>query len=110
MSACARGDRPDDTAPRRSRPWRPISRLGACRAHNEAVGIANDALGGYHETLTRLWIHAIALHHAAHSRASLADSFALLLHSPLAGSHPTALPWSGERPQGAVAALAVRNA
>lgn len=54
------------------------------RSHNEAVGITNDAGSGYHETLTRLWIHAIAVHHAGHPRASLADSFALLLHSPLA--------------------------
>jgi hypothetical protein len=67
------------------------------RSHNEAVGIANDAGGGYHETLTRLWIHAIAVHHAAHPRASLADSFTLLLHSPLASPHWPQRHYSPER-------------
>jgi hypothetical protein len=57
------------------------------RAHNEAVGIANTADSGYHETLTRLWVHAIAAHHAAHPGASLVDSFALLLRTPLASPH-----------------------
>lgn len=57
------------------------------RAHNKAVGIDNTADSGYHETLTRLWVQAIAAHHAAHPRASLADSFTLLLHTPLASPH-----------------------
>jgi hypothetical protein len=30
------------------------------RTYNEAVGTANTATSGYHETLTRMWINALA--------------------------------------------------
>jgi hypothetical protein len=30
------------------------------RAYNEAVGTANTATGGYHETLTRFWLRVLA--------------------------------------------------
>lgn len=54
------------------------------RAHNAAAGIGNDADNGYHETLTRFWLRALAAHEAAHPQATTAGSLALLLRSPLA--------------------------
>jgi hypothetical protein len=56
-------------------------RICAC---NEAVGTANTDSSGYHETLTRLFLHSIAAHMFAHRSESLASSLALLLQSPLA--------------------------
>lgn len=38
--------------------WRTMRR--GIRAYNEAVGTANTATSGYHETLTRLWAGVIA--------------------------------------------------
>ena len=54
------------------------------RAYNEAVGTANTDSSGYHETMTRLFLHGIAAHILAHSSESLPSSLALLLQSPLA--------------------------
>lgn len=54
------------------------------RAYNEAVGTANSDTGGYHETLTRLFLRGISEHIAAHSSESLPSSLTLLLQSPLA--------------------------
>lgn len=54
------------------------------RAHNEAVGTANTDHGGYHETLTRLFLRGIAAHLAEHGGGELPASVALLLRSPLA--------------------------
>ena len=56
------------------------------RAYNESVGTANTDDGGYHETLTTLFLRGIARHRAVHADASLAESLALLLQSPLASS------------------------
>jgi hypothetical protein len=56
------------------------------RAHNESVGTANTDSGGYHETLTALFLHGIAWHRAAHPEATLAESLTLLLQSPLSSS------------------------
>jgi hypothetical protein len=75
-----------------------LGQLRRCiRAHNEAVGIVNDDAGGYHETLTRLWLRAIAAHHAAHGALSLADSLAALLRSPLAAPQWPLRHYSPER-------------
>ncbi len=54
------------------------------RAYNNAVGTANTDSSGYHETMTRLFLHGIAAHMLAHSGESLPSSLALLLKSPLA--------------------------
>jgi hypothetical protein len=54
------------------------------RSYNEAVGTANTDSGGYHETLTRLFLRGIAAHILAHSSEALPSSLALLLQSPLA--------------------------
>ncbi len=53
------------------------------RAYNEAVGTPNSDTGGYHETLTRLFVRGIAAHQAGHGAESLAESLARLLRSPL---------------------------
>lgn len=56
------------------------------RAYNLAVGTANTDHSGYHETLTRLYLNAIAAHLARHGTASFPRALALLLESPLARS------------------------
>jgi hypothetical protein len=40
------------------------------RAYNEAVGTVNSDHGGYHESLTRLYLRGIAAHRAAHPAPS----------------------------------------
>lgn len=54
------------------------------RDYNMASGTANSSHSGYHETLTRLFLHGIALHIQAHKGEPLPRSLALLLQSPLA--------------------------
>ena len=54
------------------------------RAYNEAVGTANTDSGGYHETLTRLFLRGISGHISVHGGDPLPRSLALLLQSPLA--------------------------
>jgi hypothetical protein len=54
------------------------------RGFNEAVGTANTDNSGYHETLTRLFLHGIAAHIIANPNESLPSSLAILLQSPLA--------------------------
>jgi hypothetical protein len=56
------------------------------RAHNESVGTANTDDSGYHETITRLYLDAIAAHRARNDAASFAESLQQLLASPLADS------------------------
>jgi hypothetical protein len=56
------------------------------RAHNESVGTANTDSGGYHETITRLYLDAIAAHRARNDGASFEASLRQLLASPLADS------------------------
>ena len=56
------------------------------RAYNEAVGTANTDSSGYHETLTHFFLKGIAAHLDRHRDASLSDSLALLLQTPLARS------------------------
>ncbi len=67
------------------------------RAHNESVGTANTDSGGYHETLTALFLRGIARHRAAHPQATLAESLTLLLQSPLASSQWPLTFYSKER-------------
>ncbi|MGB8694600.1 MAG: hypothetical protein WCD08_13935 [Steroidobacteraceae bacterium] len=56
------------------------------RSHNESVGTANTDTGGYHETITRLYMRAIAAHIALHEALPFERSLAALLASPLAKS------------------------
>jgi len=56
------------------------------RAHNESVGTANTDSGGYHETLTRLYLDAIAAQRAQRPGASFEECLRALLASPLADS------------------------
>lgn len=56
------------------------------KRHNEAVGTANTDSSGYHETLTRLYLAAIASHMRLHQAQSFESSLSLLLSSPLADS------------------------
>lgn len=56
------------------------------RNHNEAVGTANTDSGGYHETITRLYMTAIAKHVAAHRHLGFEQSLNALLQSPLGDS------------------------
>lgn len=60
---------------------------GRIRAHNEAVGTPNTDEDGYHETITRLYMTAIADHVARHRQLSFTESLQALLDSPIAGSH-----------------------
>ncbi|MCU0759676.1 MAG: hypothetical protein MUF07_10860 [Steroidobacteraceae bacterium] len=53
-------------------------------AYNEAVGIVNSNTSGYHETLTRLYLHALARHREAADDESLRDCYARLLASRVA--------------------------
>lgn len=56
------------------------------RAHNEGVGTANTDTGGYHETITRGYLHGIADHHARHRTTPPVESLILLTSSPLGSS------------------------
>lgn len=54
--------------------------------HNEGIGTANTDTGGYHETITRGYLHGIAEHQARHAALPPLESLLLLLSSPLASS------------------------
>jgi hypothetical protein len=56
------------------------------RTYNAAVGTANTDHSGYHETLTRLYLNAIAAHVERHRGESLPQTLALLLETSLARS------------------------
>jgi hypothetical protein len=56
------------------------------RAYNISVGTENTDSGGYHETLTRLYLDGIAAHLARHRTESIPETLALLLQTPLAQS------------------------
>lgn len=60
---------------------------GRIRAHNEAVGTPNSDEDGYHETITRLYMTAIADHVDRHRHLSFSESLRALLDSPIAGKH-----------------------
>lgn len=54
--------------------------------HNESVGTANTDSSGYHETLTRLYMGAIAAQLADHAGCSFEEQLARMLASPLSVS------------------------
>jgi hypothetical protein len=56
------------------------------RSHNESVGTPNTESNGYHETLTRLYLTAIANHRQKYRELPFENSLKLLLASPLADS------------------------
>jgi hypothetical protein len=56
------------------------------RRHNESVGTPNTDSSGYHETITRLYMSAIARHVTRHTDATFEESLALLLASPMSDS------------------------
>jgi hypothetical protein len=56
------------------------------RRHNESVGTANTDTGGYHETITCLYIAAIAGHLEAHQELGFSECLQALLDSDLADS------------------------
>jgi hypothetical protein len=56
------------------------------RSHNESVGTANTDHSGYHETITRLYMAAIAAHIEQHGDMPFERSLAALLASPLGSS------------------------
>jgi hypothetical protein len=64
---------------------------------NEAMGTANTDSGGYHETITRAYIGAIAEHAAQHAQHAPIEALTLLLGSPLADSGWTMKYYSRER-------------
>ena len=51
--------------------------------YNEAVGGVNDDAQGYHDTITRVFVHGIRLHLSAAAPAGLARSVNALLQSPI---------------------------
>ena len=56
---------------------------GIIRRYNESVGGENDATQGYHETITRCFLHGVRLHLAAVDPAlPLVERVNLLLESP----------------------------
>jgi hypothetical protein len=54
------------------------------RGHNESVGTANTDSSGYHESITRLYMQAIAAHVARHRAAGFDEALRLLLASSIA--------------------------
>jgi hypothetical protein len=67
------------------------------RRHNESVGTPNTDSSGYHETITRLYMGAIAAHVSRHKNAGFEESLALLLASALSDSDWPLTHYSRER-------------
>ncbi len=59
---------------------------GNIRRHNESVGTPNTDTGGYHESITRLYLQAIDRHIRAHQGQSFEASLQALLESDLGKS------------------------
>jgi hypothetical protein len=57
------------------------------RRHNESVGTANTDSSGYHETITCLYLAAIAEHIEEHRELGFAEGLRRLLESELTDSH-----------------------
>lgn len=55
---------------------------GIISGYNEAVGGVNDDTQGYHETITRCFVHAVRLHLAAAGQGTLVARVNALLTSP----------------------------
>jgi len=56
------------------------------KAHNESVGTPNTDTGGYHESITRLFLAGIAAHIAMHGDVPFEESLRRLLASELGQS------------------------
>lgn len=56
------------------------------KLHNEGVGTANTDNGGYHETITRAYLHGIAEYQSRHPGTPPLESLLLLQSSPLNNS------------------------
>jgi len=56
------------------------------RSHNESVGTANTDSSGYHESITRLYVHGIAAFTAQQPAANFEDGLNALLASPMNSS------------------------
>jgi len=56
------------------------------RFHNESVGTANTDSSGYHESITRLYVHGIAAFRAQQPAANLESGLNALLASPMNSS------------------------
>ncbi len=77
---------------------------GLIRAYNESVGGVNDDTQGYHDTITRAYLHGVRLflseaNHAAPIHALVND----LLHSPMGRRDWPLRFWSKERLMSVVA-------
>ena len=59
---------------------------GLIRAYNESVGRVNDDSGGYHESITRLYVYGIAAFRLRQPAASFEDGLESLLNSPMSSS------------------------
>ena len=70
---------------------------GNIRRHNESVGTPNTDTGGYHESITRLYLMAIEQHIRAHRAVSFAASLQALLDSELGKSSWPLTYYSRER-------------
>lgn len=58
----------------------------AIRRHNEAVGTPNSDTGGYHETITRLFLTEMDRHVQSDAGLTFESCLARLLASPMASS------------------------
>lgn len=67
----------------------PIMR-NSISAYNESVGTANTTSGGYHETLTRFWLEALAAYRKAHPVLHAETNFNNFLRTEAAHGK---LPW-----------------
>jgi len=56
---------------------------GLISRFNESVGGVNDDAGGYHDTITRVYIAGVRLFLGAHPKGSLAERVNALLVSPM---------------------------
>ena len=56
------------------------------RFHNESVGTTNTDSGGYHESITRLYVYGIAAFRLRQPAASFEDGLESLLNSPMSSS------------------------
>jgi hypothetical protein len=56
------------------------------RHHNESVGTPNTDSGGYHETITRLYLDGITAHIESLADSSFENGLAQLLASPMASN------------------------
>ena len=71
---------------------------GLIRAYNESVGGLNDNTQGYHETITRAYLHGIRLFLSEADRAAPVDHLVNdLLHSPMGQRDWPLRFWSKER-------------